>query len=270
MGGGAGESADSLELTLRAVERALDAEVARLETRRVELAAAGEALLRLSSQVHASGLAPRFDVGVEAVAPPMVAPIVEQLGRHCRGLLRTCVVSLEEGPGLDEHAIRTAQGRISAGLTQRALYLDTLLDSEQGERWLRAWAAVGEEQRVTATRLSDFAVFGDDGVLAVARWGDASASYLLVRHPMLVAAFTALFDAAYEAALPMPRSRPADEGADDRLLALLDAGVKDERIARLLGCGLRTVRRRVAGLMAAYGVDTRFQLGAAVAREGRV
>ena len=42
-------------------------------------------------------------------------------------------------------------------------------------------------------------------------------------------------------------------------------GLKDEAIARFLGVGLRTVRRRIAALMSIHGVDTRFQLGAALA-----
>ena len=49
------------------------------------------------------------------------------------------------------------------------------------------------------------------------------------------------------------------------MLRLLVAGLKDEAIARYLGCSLRTVRRRVAGLMEHYGADTRFQLGASLA-----
>jgi DNA-binding NarL/FixJ family response regulator len=42
-------------------------------------------------------------------------------------------------------------------------------------------------------------------------------------------------------------------------------GLKDEAIARFLGVGLRTVRRRIAALMSIHGVDTRFQLGASLA-----
>jgi DNA-binding NarL/FixJ family response regulator len=45
--------------------------------------------------------------------------------------------------------------------------------------------------------------------------------------------------------------------------------MKDEAIARYLGVSLRTVRRRVAHLMAVNGVDTRFQLGWALARRRR-
>ena len=49
---------------------------------------------------------------------------------------------------------------------------------------------------------------------------------------------------------------------------MLGAGLKDEAIARYLGCSLRTVRRRIAALMDRHGADTRFQLGLAVAQGG--
>jgi DNA-binding NarL/FixJ family response regulator len=103
----------------------------------------------------------------------------------------------------------------------------------------------------------------------VATWGDPAADYVLIREPMIVAAFTSLFDRAFDRALPVADG--ADLGdLDRRLLRLLGLGLKDESIARYLGCSLRTVRRRVAHLMDVHGAQTRFQLGLAVAREGLV
>ena len=59
-------------------------------------------------------------------------------------------------------------------------------------------------------------------------------------------------------------------GSDDALIRMLALGAKDEMIARTLHIGLRTVRRRIAALMDQYGVATRFQLGAALERDGRM
>ena len=254
------------------LERAIHREVARLENRRAELAGAGEALLRLNAQIHAFAFSPKFDVGIEPVAPGMIAAMIENAARRADDIVRTCAISLDEGPGLDEHNVRVGRDRVTTGLRQRALYLDTLLESESGRQWARDWAEAGEEQRVTTVRLSDFAVFDDDGVFAVSTWGDASSSHLFIRHPMLVRAFIALFDAAWEVALPIGGgvSPGTSREEDDRLLDLMSMGIKDEAIARHLGWGLRTVRRRVAGLMAEYGVDTRFQLGVAVGGSERL
>jgi DNA-binding NarL/FixJ family response regulator len=52
------------------------------------------------------------------------------------------------------------------------------------------------------------------------------------------------------------------------ILELLMLGTKDESIARQLGISLRTVRRRVAGLMDELGATTRFQAGLEAARRG--
>jgi hypothetical protein len=254
------------------LERAIHREVARLENRRAELAGAGEALLRLNAQIHAFAFSPKFDVGIEPVAPGMIAAMIEGAARRADDIVRTCAVSLEEGPGLDEHNVRIGQDRVTTGLRQRALYLETLLESESGRQWVRNWAEAGEEQRVTTVPLSDFAVFDDKGVFAVSTWGDPSSPYVFIRHPMLVRAFIALFDSAWEAALPVggglgPKTSREE---DDRLLDLMSMGVKDEAIARHLGWSLRTVRRRVAGLMVEYGVDTRFQLGVAVGGSDRL
>jgi DNA-binding NarL/FixJ family response regulator len=64
----------------------------------------------------------------------------------------------------------------------------------------------------------------------------------------------------------------SDSGADSdlRLIRLLGLGLKDESIARYLGCSLRTVRRRVSHLMEVHGAQTRFQLGVAAAGQDLV
>ena len=49
---------------------------------------------------------------------------------------------------------------------------------------------------------------------------------------------------------------------------MLARGAKDEQIARSLDLSLRTVRRRVAELMASLGADSRFQAGVEAVRHG--
>lgn len=90
---------------------------------------------------------------------------------------------------------------------------------------------------------------------------------LLVHSQNVRSTFVALFEELWRRADPFHDRASAAE-ADTRLLGLLALGFKDEAIARHLGMGLRTVRRRVAALMDEHGVDTRFQLGLAVARRG--
>ena len=67
-----------------------------------------------------------------------------------------------------------------------------------------------------------------------------------------------------------PDLEAATARPDERrfLLEQLMAGATDEVIARKLGIGLRTVRRRIAELMTELGVDTRFQAGVEAVRRG--
>ena len=71
-------------------------------------------------------------------------------------------------------------------------------------------------------------------------------------------------------AAPVPELESGQGRPDERqfLLEQLMAGVTDEVIARKLGIGLRTVRRRIAALMTELGVDTRFQAGVEAVRRG--
>lgn len=237
----------------------------RAEARATELAKVRNALLQLELQPGRQSRAtggPVWEPVAAELAPALVRRLVEDLD----GVVRSSVLTLDAGPGLDETSIRQSQQRLAAGqFEQRTIYPMRVMDDPAGRAWLRSWAAVGEQQRLSLQPPSDFAIFGDRAVVAVAEWGNASSDHVLVREPMLVRAFTALFDRAYERALPVPREDTGAE-ADLRLLRLLALGLKDESIARYLGCSLRTVRRRIARLMEAYGARTRFQLGAAIAR----
>jgi DNA-binding CsgD family transcriptional regulator len=250
------------------LHEAFDREMHRLETRRVELAAAREALLELGNRGWGpEGSSP--PLGWEHVPTEMTPAVVERLTAITSDIMRACTMTVEQGPGVAETNIREGQRRISGGLVHRALYPLSLVDTPVGQRWIRSWADVGEEQRFVDRTPTEFAVFGNHAVLAVEEWGDPGSPYVFIRDTMPVEIFTAYFDAAFSAGLPMPTERAADED-DRRLLRLLGMGIKDEAIARYLGWSLRTVRRRVARLMVELGVETRFQLGIAADRAGLI
>jgi hypothetical protein len=133
---------------------------------------------------------------------------------------------------------------------------------------MSGWAEAGEDQRILPATDTEFAVFGDTAVVAMAGWDDPALGYAVIRDPLVVRLYTAYFDIAWKHAIPAP-AVGRDSTGDPKLVELLELGLKDEAIARYLGVSLRTVRRRVAHLMAVNGVDTRFQLGWALARGRR-
>ena len=253
---------------LETLQRVLEREVRRADRRRLELAEIGNALLQLAKQDEQPERGGRGAVW-EPVTADLAPTLIERLLVATDGPLRTCVVGLQAGPGLDHAVIQQAQGRLAAGRPQRAIYPVDVYDQPEGRAWMQAWAEAGEDQRICIDPPSDFAVFGETAVLAAAEWGSVHADFVLVREPMIVQAFIHLFDRVFERALPIPSDV---DGHDEEaaLLRLLGSGLKDEAIARYLGCSLRTVRRRIALLMARYGAETRFQLGVAVAGSGLV
>ena len=237
-----------------------------LERRRSELGEVRHALLQLEAEATAPRDPSRFPVW-ERLTAEAAPPVIRQLAERTTTVIRSSVLTLAVGPGLVEESIVQAQQLLAQGrFRQRTIYPADVMVSDAGRGWVLSWAAVGEEQRVSLDPPSDFAIFGEEAVMAVSEWGNAAADYVLIREPMIVAAFTALFDRAFDRALPVAGDEERVR-SDQRLLRLLGLGLKDESIARYLGVSLRTVRRRVAHLMVVHGAETRFQLGLAVARE---
>ncbi len=253
-----------------ALERLLGQEEALLDSHRRALVDARASIARFTAE-HRVASAPGGSAAAkpvwEVVSARLAVSMVEHAVRHTTGLIRTSVLSLQVGPGLDEEGVRTRQAALAAGREQKAVYSMAALEDSVGRRWAWSMANAGEQQRVTESPPSEFAIFGDEVVLAVAEWGSTEADHVIIRDPMLIATFTRMFDYAWEHALPMPGVR-RDIAQDRQLLTLLANGFKDEAIARYLGWGLRTVRRRVAKLMDELGAETRFQLGVAAQARG--
>ena len=89
----------------------------------------------------------------------------------------------------------------------------------------------------------------------------------MVHRSSLVDALGELFELPRRDAIPVVDEDAADP--DPQLMALLSAGLKDDAIARHLHLSTRTVRRRIADLMADLGARTRFQAGLFVQRRAR-
>ncbi|MFC7486055.1 helix-turn-helix transcriptional regulator [Knoellia sp. CPCC 206453] len=244
----------------RLLEEYFDRENARIEERLRDLGQVRGLIDRLR---EADPAHPR--PGVEPISDDLAPTVVQRLLHEASGVLRNVAMVVDSGPALDDATMRDNQQWISDGNLQRTIYPAAALDTPQGVQWLRSWAGVGEEQRLLPQVGSEFAVFGETGAVGLARWGDLTSGYVLVRDPLLISTLIAYFDLAWEHAhaVPFAASLPGDQ----RLLELLGMGLKDEAIARFLGIGLRTVRRRIAALMSVHGVDTRFQLGAALATQ---
>jgi hypothetical protein len=247
---------------LLVLEEQLRREQQRIEERRSELEASRELLARLTSRSLGA-----HEPLIEPVSPALAPSVVGRLLAETTGVIRSLVLTVEEGPALDDTTMRASEERLRRGDQQRSIYPASALATPHGKRWLSSWAEAGEDQRVVPATETEFAVFGETAAVALAGWDDLDSGYVVIRDPLVVRLYSAYFDLTWRLAAPVPTGR--DRTADTKLVELLELGMKDEAIARYLGVSLRTVRRRVAGLMSVNGVDTRFQLGWVLARRRR-
>ena len=167
--------------------------------------------------------------------------------------------------------MRLAQAPGRSGREPRSIYPVAFLDEGHVHEaaWVRDWADVGERAARWSSRCRTRSPCSATSWSSPApQWGRRAPTDLVaIRAPLLVQSFIAVFDEAWRAGLPVPHVVRTSR-TSDRLLAMLASGLKDEAIARYLGVSLRTVRRRVAGLMDELSGHTRFQLGSAAERRG--
>lgn len=245
------------------LERILSAEEARLAERRRDLARLRDAI---------DGFAGDHRAGQERAgddAPPReyidasgLADVMEHLAASTSGPIRmthtdTIAASPQEQPVLTRVV---GEGRELFGLHEFDAASTRSLEVAQ-------WASVGESQRLANHIPNEFVCYGTDLVLTNTEWGGDEGLYVVLRDPVVVRAFIELFDRLWAS------SSMVDDSVDtssERLVELMQAGLKDEAIARVLGVSLRTVRRRIAALMDECDVETRFQLAVKLTERGIV
>ncbi|MEV3947740.1 MULTISPECIES: helix-turn-helix domain-containing protein [Streptomyces] len=132
-------------------------------------------------------------------------------------------------------------------------------------------AALGrDEQCRVVDRVPTKLVVADASLAMVPLTGRAVEPAALVVHASgLLESLMGLFEAVWRDAMPLrlgeggvrEESGPGPDATDLEILSLLLAGLTDASVAKQLELGLRTVQRRVKGLMELTGVSTRLQLG---------
>jgi DNA-binding CsgD family transcriptional regulator len=157
---------------------------------------------------------------------------------------------------------------MATGRRSRAIYPARALT--EAPEALRVRAGLGEQVRIISEVRTRMFIFGDSHAVLPEPIGFTDEPRMHVRQRSIVAALTMWFESLWDRAAPMPELEGGRMSPDGRqfLLEQLMAGATDEVIARKLGIGLRTVRRRIAALMSELGVDTRFQAGVEAVRRG--
>ena len=252
-----------------ALSRLLGEEVRRVERRSEQLEAVRGLLPTLTAE-HMTGSAPKGEaVTIERVHGGDVSQLLRSLAGASTGdllWLRPDQWKLSTGRAVDDWVA----GLVRAGRRSRAVYPARVL--EEAPEVIRRRAEAGEHVRILAEVPCRLAIMGTSAAMVTEEFGVASERRLVIRQAGLVQSLTLMFEGLWEKAMAVPGldGQPATQGAGDQALLLtqLAAGAKDEQIARALGMSVRTVRRRVADLMADLGADSRFQAGVEAVRRG--
>ena len=166
-----------------------------------------------------------------------------------------------------ESAMSRVVGRaVASGRRSRAVY--PLRALHEAPEALHVRVEEGEEVRLIDDLPTRLFVIAGTHAIVPEPLGFSDSPRLLVRQGALVAALTLLFDLFWERAVPIHEVSGANRIERTFILRQLQAGAKDEQIARTMGLSLRTVRRRISDLMIELGADTRFQAGAEAVRRG--
>ncbi|QJT04900.1 helix-turn-helix transcriptional regulator [Streptomyces asoensis] len=163
-----------------------------------------------------------------------------------------------------------AEERATArGVRYRVVLERAVLDQPDGMTELTA--ALGRDEQVRVVdQVPTKLVVADRSLALVPLTGRSAEPAALVVHASgLLELLSGLFESVWREALPLrlgtagvvEHAQDGPDATDLEILSLLLAGMTDASAAKQLDLGLRTVQRRVKGLMELTGVTTRLQLG---------
>lgn len=168
--------------------------------------------------------------------------------------------------GMENEAEERAAVR---GVAYRVVIEREVLALPTGIREASTALARGEQVRVTGEVPTKLVIADRSLAMVPLTSRGAEPAALVVHASGLLESLMGLFEAVWREALPLrlgatgaaEESGGVPDTTDLEILTLLLAGMTDASVAKHLELGLRTVQRRVKGLMELSGVTTRLQLG---------
>lgn len=174
------------------------------------------------------------------------------------------------GEGL-RHGREVDMDQLGRGVEVRTIIGTTDLTDPDVYSYLKQQHAVGERVRALSYVPTQLHIMDTELAVVAVEPTQPRRGALFIREPGIVELLIYLFDHLWSEAdcvFTEVGAPGAPTGRTARILELMGAGVKDERIARTLGVGARTVRRDIAALRAQLGVSSRPEIVAAAVRNG--
>ncbi|GHB11031.1 hypothetical protein GCM10010330_76240 [Streptomyces tendae] len=163
---------------------------------------------------------------------------------------------------------------LERGIAVRSIYCPQSMERPGRFATLLRLAELGEDSRLLPSL--PFKLHIIDKRIALVPLSGPVYDGLVVIHPSgMLDALRELYEAYWACAEPLsasaaPPGNDTFDAGDVLLLGMLKSGLKDQAIARQLGCSTRTATRRVAAVLAKLGAQTRFQAGARAATRGLI
>ncbi len=182
------------------------------------------------------------------------------------------VLSMQPGPVIESRTpdrINRNERVIKRGVAMRTIHLASTSRIPHGLRYLRELQAIGAEIRLAHTIPFRLIVVDDVMAFTPAPGNEDQAAALVTRGPLITHLLRRVFEHCWHSATPLDSMHP-DSGREQAppldtqqftVLQMLNAGLKDEAIARELGVSIRTLRRITADLMDKLNATSRFQAG---------
>ncbi|OKJ72769.1 helix-turn-helix domain-containing protein [Streptomyces sp. CB02460] len=155
---------------------------------------------------------------------------------------------------------------LSRGVMVRSLYPTSFPSATRLRRYFQDAAEAGSGIRLSSHVPVDLLIVDRQAVVLPLDVANPGMGICILRGGAVVQSFVSFFECFWMLATPPSAGTPRQTGQQlndqqQALLKLLAGGMKDERIARVLGVSPRTLSRLISELMIAVEADSRFQAG---------
>ncbi|MEV8532229.1 LuxR C-terminal-related transcriptional regulator [Streptomyces sp. NPDC051211] len=197
---------------------------------------------------------------------------ISEVLEDCTELAQDEVLSMHPGPVVESRSkarLERNQKVLDRGVGMRTIHLASTARLPQGLALLEEMQRAGVSIRLVPTIPFRLIIIDEVMAFTPAFGTEAQPTAMVTRGPVITRLLRRVFEHCWQSAVELgtdtlPPQVPEDTpitGQQAGILRLMNAGFKDEAIARELGVSTRTLRRLMNDLMEKLGADNRFRAG---------
>lgn len=198
---------------------------------------------------------------------------LEGLARHASAEWLTVLPRCADSAGHPGRARILQAAALGRGVKVLSLCSDATRRRPAAWAYARWLSKLGGQVRTAIVMPPAIVVFDRETAIMPIDPADLKHGAVCTTEPGIVRTARAVFEQAWQAAVPLHAEEPDDQQGelalpDRQLLRLLASGLTDEAAGTRLGISARTVRRQMAALMERLEASSRFEAGLKAARRG--